>query len=582
MTDNYEYLESITEQTLDDNTVFKNRQINYIVDINNAVYATNGTCLVQFNLQNLYNSDSYYSNELNLLIPISMCYKIKTSADNATFTDLTLKNDKDMWHSLMSLKNNGVHLVHSVELISNDNTVEQLMPYVNIANHFQMLSRYSQDDLRQYGRSYGLYDLDNDKSLVYNNVTKTFYNNIPYVDISDVTISSGKNKKNFSECNNSLRDRQSKYNVGNGFDYNNFDLLYNNDKDIKTYKPRVEIIDSKFVRYTDYVVIPLKNILGSIEKMPLCKRLNLKLNVYLNVGSSLCNLTVAADKAAGDIATIVQDNNFVLDKSSVTFNNTCPYMINNNRFIQTSGTNRFLKIYSALFVGTPQDINVAGELCNFKSGGGSAHPLPNCRIYYQQFQLRADKAEEYMTKHINKNICFRTYLQNEDRNVGPGSYAKLISPGIKNPLGLLIFVTLSKGLANISQYQNPLDSCPSTSGPFQLINLQVVLGGTNVLNQVKDYNFDNFLNEVAGVDKIMSSDWGITNGLLSQKYWEDAYHVYYIDLSRCERSNRKLLRSLEVQFNNNINDNFSIDLLYFTFYEKEMNLNTQLGIWTEN
>ena len=32
---------------------------------------------------------------------------------------------------------------------------------------------------------------------------------------------------------------------------------------------------------------------------------------------------------------------------------------------------------------------------------------------------------------------------------------------------------------------------------------------------------------------VENADVYISNGLISQKYWEEAYKVYYIDLSRC-------------------------------------------------
>ena len=75
MCDNFEYIESTTEQSLMDETVFKRRDINYITDINNGVYQQNGTCLVSYNLGNIYNNEAYLDNEMFIVLPIT-CERI--------------------------------------------------------------------------------------------------------------------------------------------------------------------------------------------------------------------------------------------------------------------------------------------------------------------------------------------------------------------------------------------------------------------------------------------------------------------------------------------------------------------------
>jgi hypothetical protein len=186
-----------------------------------------------------------------------------------------------------------------------------------------------------------------------------------------------------------------------------------------------------------------------------------------------------------------------------------------------------------------------------------------------------------MEKHVDKKLIFNSYLVNQDNGIEKaGSYAKLVSPGVKNPIGLLIIPLISKSETNLgfSQYQSPLDSCPSTTGPLGLLNVNCVLGGRNILENVIDYTFDEFMSQICPVDSVMSNNWGISNGLISQKYWEEAYRVYYVDLARCQPSDRNILRSLEVKFINN--NNVKIDLIYITFYQKECMLNTQTGMWT--
>ena len=173
-------------------------------------------------------------------------------------------------------------------------------------------------------------------------------------------------------------------------------------------------------------------------------------------------------------------------------------------------------------------------------------------------------------------------MYNQDNNIDKGSsYSKLISSGIKNPVSIMIFPLIAKtnGDLGVSQYTSPFDSCPGTTNCLSLFNLNAVLGGVNVLSSQIDYNFDAFMSQISGVNSVMSNSWGVSNGLISQKYWEEAFKVYYIDLSRCNKSDRNVFRSLELKFVNT--NNVNIDLIYIITYDEEITLNTQTGLWSK-
>jgi hypothetical protein len=93
-----------------------------------------------------------------------------------------------------------------------------------------------------------------------------------------------------------------------------------------------------------------------------------------------------------------------------------------------------------------------------------------------------------------------------------------------------------------------------------------------------DYNYENFLEQIANVDSITSSDYGISNGLFNQKYWQDAYKAYYIALDKCNPADKAIGRSLSVSYVNNSKCN--IDVLYFIYYMKEVEIDVQTGIIT--
>lgn len=602
MTDNYEFQESIVEQSLDDETVFSSKQINYIVDINNSVYTSQGLCLVQYNLQNIYQNQSYINNEMFLVIPVTMCYNITQELNN---TPLDLSTNNFPWWSMLAFKNGNHHLIHQCELVSDNFTIQEAIPFVNLKTHYEILTKFSQDDLRKYGPSIGMYELDNYKSMRYNKINTEsgdgMTNNRPFNYIIDVSnqvydqfnpsdFIQENQKMNDNVCNTSLNQRLNKYVTFNEVNNNNFygetnNYLKSKDDLAKEFKPFVTLSsDKKSCYYVDYMVIKLKDLLNAVEKMPLTKRLNMKLNIYCNVGSGSVNV-FGVDAGASNSLKLI---NYKFNNEANTIQHTCPLMVNHLSnsplFVDNivASTNDSCKINYSLFIGDPKNVNIGGINCNF-SEGANFTILKNSRLYFYQYILRSDMASLYMEKHIEKTIIYKKYMYNQDNGIPAGSsYSKLISSGIKNPIAIMIFPFISKSNSTntlkVSQYTSPFDTCPATSGPLTLYNLNVVLGGVNVLTSQIDQNFDAFMSQVNNINSVMSNSWGVSNGLLSQKYWEEAYKNYYIDLSRCNKSDRNVFRSLELKFVNL--NKVDIDLVYIIIYDGVANLNTQTGMWS--
>lgn len=606
MTDNYEWEKSQEQQTLNDTTPFVEKQWNYITDLNNGAYSnSSGTTLVQFNCQNIYNSRKFVSADMFFVLPITLAYQINqlnTSTSAYDINDPTT-NSFPYW-ALLALKNNNANLIHQAEIIVEDKTLEQLMSHINITSHFQMMSRFSQDDLKHYGSSLGFRELDNYKSMKWNgkgtapgtfSTTKKSGNGMTNNRIfseDPVGYSSGEQMlinqvANTGVINDTLRRKLDKYSILNGGNYNNFygdnnaDLTYlvNAQQLAKEYQPKVEIVGN-VVYYTDYCVIRLKDLYNSIEKMPLLRRWNAKINIYVNTG--VCSVDVTKD--TGQV-----NYSYNFDGANTTFNNTCPFTINHMDLMPALAANpgdRF-KITAGLFIKQAQPITINGINANWSNGSN----LQTCRLYYSQQLLDPRDAEIYVEKNRNKSVVFRTMIFNQDTNIiGGTNFSRLLNAGIKNPIGLLIVPFIAKGLYNngvnvnsvannFSQYQSPFDTAPSTTNPISLIDVNASIGGVNVRQAVMSYNYEHFLQEIANVDSLTSTDWGISNGLINQDYWEQAYRCYYLALDRCNPADKKLGRSLSVSFINN--SNVAIDVMYFIFYNKEIFVDVQTGLISE-
>jgi hypothetical protein len=103
-----------------------------------------------------------------------------------------------------------------------------------------------------------------------------------------------------------------------------------------------------------------------------------------------------------------------------------------------------------------------------------------------------------------------------------------------------------------SQYKSPFDTCPSTMSALSLTNLQVGVGGQNVLISTLNMTYQNFLQQVNLSDQLTSSDFGVSTGLISQGYWE-ASKWYFVNVERGNIADKLQPRNLNVSFTNNSN-----------------------------
>jgi hypothetical protein len=121
----------------------------------------------------------------------------------------------------------------------------------------------------------------------------------------------------------------------------------------------------------------------------------------------------------------------------------------------------------------------------------------------------------------------------------------------------------------------PFDTCPSTLGALSLINLQVAVGGQNVLNSTLNMTYENFLQQVKLAEQLTSSDFGVSTGLISQGYWENS-KWYFVNVERGNIADKLQPRNKNVSFTNN--SNVAIDILIFTFYSDQLVIDVETGM----
>jgi hypothetical protein len=93
-----------------------------------------------------------------------------------------------------------------------------------------------------------------------------------------------------------------------------------------------------------------------------------------------------------------------------------------------------------------------------------------------------------------------TFVTNSNTNITVGSsFNALVNSGIVHLTALLICPFIgavsSSGFGDF-QWKSPFDTCPATMSPLSLTNLQVGIGGQNVLNSTLNMTYENFLEQV--------------------------------------------------------------------------------------
>lgn len=597
--DSYSFAKSSQPQGVDAYTPYADKQWQYINDINSGVY-TPSNSLVQFDLTSIYNSGQFSdASDLFLAVPIVL--------QAAWVNDAGALQVPTQEHaSLCSMKTNFQHLVHQIEIVANGKTVNDTQPFVSLYQHFKLASQMSQNDLKQFGPSLGFAPagLDNEKSVrwsplgtavgVIGQAGRGLINNSPFgVGALAADYQQVSGLQNSGSINTALTQRATKLvdatgTVSGTGGFNNLfgtavagvgtaGFIMNATQLAEEGKGFYSIVDSSMV-WQDVAVLPLKYLCDCIDKMGLVKKLDLVLRIYMNTGS----IGVSATTAAGATTTfgVVAVNTFV---------NTVPFSIN---FPATSTVAANAPVNTTRLVASLQIARSNALRIPSVTGTAAmpavAHYLSACRCYYSLVKLEPSRALAYIEENRAKQVVYENLLFNQYTAIpAGGTFSQLVQSGIKNPLGIAMIPLISGttvvnttgavtlgSLTSGEQYQSPYDMCPGTYAPISLTNLQVALGGVNMLQGSLYYTWENFLEQVSMAESLTSTDMGIGTGLLSQSWW-DMNRVYYVDLSRGRQADRETMRNLTISFKNNTL--VPITLMVFTIYLDKLTIDVETG-----
>ena len=591
MSDNYEFEKSSRPQDIDGYSPYVDKQYNgFINDLNGGVYTNTSLSLVQFDLGQIYNSQKFTdTNDMFMVVPITMVAGFSTGTQ---IVDPVAGNV-----NLLSLKTNFIHLIHQADLQINGKTIESTQPYINIAKHFQMLSEMSVNDLATVGHSLGFGEtIDNHRSVVWNsNATANgngLTNNRIFAQTPSVTggvsavkfvspagryqtsIQANQNNGTINDAITSKLSRYADTSAGNA--YNNiYGTLVNTTQLKNELRPTFEIVgatSSKYMVWYDYAVIRLSTLFESLGNIGLVRKFDCTLRLWLNTGT--VNITVGNPN---NNSTSLNQLQYSLTTANNTFTNTCPFTVNYLPDLSANGgiPNGTTNIVAGCYISKPPTTTFAG--INLGSASASS-PLPTCRIYYSQIQVEPQKALTYINENRNKKVVYRTILANQYNNLSAGSsFNQLINSGVVHPVGILIVPYISSTVSGFGDFQwkSPFDTCPATSAPISLTNLQVSVGGVNQLQSTLNYTFENFIEQINLAEALTSSDMGISCGLFNQAYWEMFRH-YYVNIERSALTDKNVARNINISFQNN--SLVAADILTFIIYSDTFTIDIETGL----
>ena len=580
--DNYEFARSSAPQSVKDYSAYTDKQWNYKTDSNGGVYQAQNS-MVEIDISSIYQSDGYTDvSDFYVVVPLVMVAQTHNTG--------TAVAPPTSGYALCTLKNNYQNLVHSMELVLNGKTIHDHQSFQNVYSNFKLVSSMSPSDLKSNNTNFGMAsDLDSNKAVRFKKDAPTagvaglgpsgygITNNQPYntsASFQQTTAqNSGKGNDALAQRINRVVDTTTNSSYNNLFGSSTTCIMTTDQlgKELKPYYT----VNSNIMHWFDYGVINLKYMLDAIAKIGLVKRADMRLRMYINTGS---------------VAVTVADPNLTSTYYTAftsTFSNTCPFTVNLlSGLIANGGFGAGVNTITAgLYIGkTPSSFNGAGAT-TISLANALPNSMTSCALYYSTVKLDLQSESEYVNANRAKKIVYEKVYYATNMSVASGGMIdKTISNSIKNPIALIIFPFVSKAgtggvvganALGFAQYESPWDTAPSSSAPLSITGLSVSLGGKKVANDVLNYTYENFLEQVSLAETIGASDIGLNVGLVNQDWWE-SNRVYYIDLARSRDIDKDTPRELIVKGTNN--SNIPIDCIFFCVYLEEFTIDVVTGV----
>jgi hypothetical protein len=208
----------------------------------------------------------------------------------------------------------------------------------------------------------------------------------------------------------------------------------------------------------------------------------------------------------------------------------------------------------------------------------------NIYLYIPAYTFNPIFEQAYLSapiKRINYTDVYQYQILNQSTN---SPFNQLLTNGIANIKSVLAipFWSATGGAtdlpANLPAYLSPFDTAGTgTTSPMCLLtNFNVVVSGQNMIYNTQRYSFEQFNNQLYGVNAVNGGlTDGINSSLIDFQSFEQCYSYYYVDVSRMLPVEESVPKSVQL-----VGQNQSvqpIDLICFIEYGVSVNIDALTG-----
>lgn len=556
-------------------SVFVKKDWLNILDNQNSNYNSNQSVI---DTSQLSNSNKYMSyREAYLAVPMLLTLATTDLATAGAFAPATGATSADY---AVGLKNWFGQIVHSLTLDYNGTTTIQQTPYCNMWNSFKLMTSLSWNDVWTQGATIGFYPDDplafkfiKDGTAtasgmgVCNNSTAGAF----------ATTSGAFNTYRLGKGNEGFVKRQQyiAYDADgvSGDGTYGADLLSSSSSSQiwKSYISNkingVNATTPGVFQVSIMATIYLKHLHSFFASIPLLKGAYMKLTLNLNNATTRFNTT-------GGLMTLVSVSNAV--------GGVNPLMIADSTAGQ-GGVALGASTYTAnLSVGARCLEPSLSSLTGVQEGGVAR----SVYLYLPSYSFNPVFESAYLSSPI-KQIKYTDIYQYQVKGIQAqtGIVNQLITNGIANIKSILVVPFFADQVAHsglptgIPVYQSPFDPAGTgaTSPMIQLTNFNVVVSGQNSIYNTQRYSFEEFNNQLYGVNAVNGGMTdGLTSGLIDRLGFDMEYGYYYVDLSRMLPVEESVPKSIQLIGQNLSQSN--IDLFCFIEYGVSVSVDILTGV----
>jgi hypothetical protein len=560
MSDQFQFESSGISQMTDE--PYRSKQWNYCNDQNQGNYASNQ---VVFDLSSFYNQNKFIApSEMFLVVPV-----VSVLSTNAVDGLNAKQND---WS--LGYKSGYYNIISSMQIDYNNKTVQQLTPNLNYYVSFKMNSTMSKSSVDTIGSAIGVYP-DNPTSWSYANgaaaIVGAYGNGVRnnYIHLAPTNTD-----QSYGGTYIRGNDGAFKRRLSTSFaisDDNGSTLINTAAQPNSEFMNNTQGTDAYQAYYTT-MVIRLSDVSDFFASMPLTKGFYARLTLNLNLGSLAINRTGGSQNTRNQLSLVGTNINFP--------NGTCPLMIQPSTTAQY--TDDVNEIICGIYVGR---VSSSLGTRNQNTLNVPPHPLNSCRIYAPSIDLQPSRALSYIqenrSKYIEWDDVYATkvnVLQNQTFNYNitnslAGIHAIVIIPFISGTEhGVMTGMT-----SPFSPAISPFATEPATTSPLLSISqFNVQLAGENVLANLLNYTFEEFLEQLAPSHAVNGGhSLELSSGLIDLVGFQNIYRYYYVDLSRRAKDDIGAKGITIMGKNDNI---VGMDLFCFVVHKKSASLDVETGI----